>query len=142
MTRLILSAKLFVFNENNEVLVLRRSETHPTNPHCTDMPGGIIESHEYELAAALRELREETSLSVDEKLCELFFATTVQLPNGNSLSMLMYKIHLNSTPEVTISWEHESYEWCSIDDLLSREDLDQPERSGVEYAMKHDLFAV
>lgn len=137
---MILSAKLFVFNEKEEVLVLRRSKTHPTNPHCTDLPGGLIESHEYEVAAALRELQEETALTADENTCELFYATTVPLPSGNSLTMLMYKIHFDNTPDVTISWEHESYEWCSIAELLDRQDLDQPERTGVEYALKQGLF--
>jgi len=142
MSRVILSTKIFVFNEKDEILVLRRSETHPHKPHHTDLPGGIIEPNEHEQTAALRELKEETGLEVDEKLANIFYADTSMFPSGNSLTMLMYHIRLDHTPDVTISWEHESYEWCSSDKLLAREDLEEPERRGLEYALANDLLGL
>lgn len=142
MGQIVLGAKVFVFNEKDEILVLRRSETHPTKPHCTDLPGGLMEPNEHELPAALRELREETGLVVDEELVNIFYASTHPLPNGNSLTMLMYNVHLDHTPEVTVSWEHESYEWCSIDDLLARDDFEQPEKHGLKYALEHEILGV
>lgn len=141
MVKSILSTKVVIFNEKDEVLVLRRSETHPRKPHHTDLPGGLIEPGEYELLSAAREVKEETGITVDANNCILYFADTHILPSGNSLTMLVYYARFDHTPSVTISWEHESYEWCSIQSLLDREDLDQPERKSIEHALKYELFS-
>ncbi len=140
MTDTLLSAKTLIFNEEGKVLVLRRSASHPRKPHHTDLPGGLIEQGEYELIGMAREVNEESGISLDANMCRLYYACTWMTPRGRSLTMLMYHAHLDHTPEVTISWEHESYQWVSIDELLAREDLEEAERQSIEYAIKNNLF--
>lgn len=142
MVHALLSAKVIIFNEKNEVLVLRRSETHPNKPHCTDLPGGLIEKGEFELLGAVRETHEETGILLDANQCDLFFADTSKPHPKIALTMLLYYVKLDTTPEVAISWEHESYEWAFLDDILARDDLENPERRSIEFAMKHDLFVL
>lgn len=140
MTEALISAKTLIFNDEGKVLVLRRSETHPRKPHHTDLPGGLIEQGEYELIGMAREVHEETGITLDANACKLYYACTWITPGGRSLSMLLYRVQLDHTPDVTISWEHESYEWLSLDELLAREDLEGAERKSIEYAIKNDLF--
>lgn len=140
MVKSILSTKVVIFNEKGEVLALRRSETHPRKPHHTDLPGGLIEPGEYELLAAAREVQEETGITVDANNCILFFGDTHVLPSGNSLTMMLYYVRFDHTPEVVISWEHESYEWCEVQELLTRDDLEQPERNAIQYGIRLELF--
>ena len=135
-------AKLVVLNEKSEVLALRRSDTHPRKPHWTDLPGGIVEVGEPELAAVVRELVEETGIVIDIETCTLFYGRTHMLPSGRSFTKLVYKVHLDHTPDVKLSYEHESYEWCTIDDLMAREDLEGGERHAIEYALEHNLLSV
>lgn len=135
-------AKLLVFNESGDVLVLRRSDTHPRKPHWTDLPGGIVDRGEPEVTAVVRELQEETGITIDPQGCILFYSHTHMLPSGRSFTKLVYLVHLDHTPDVTLSYEHESYEWCSVDTLMAREDLERGEKHAIEYALANNLFDV
>ena len=39
-------AKVLIKDKENNILILRRSITHPNNPHHFDLPGGEIEENE------------------------------------------------------------------------------------------------
>ena len=133
-------AKLVVLNQDAEVLVLRRSGTHPRKPHRTDLPGGIVERGEPGLTAIVRELQEETGIVADPNNFILFHAHTHVLDSGRSFTKLVYFVQLDHTPEVVLSFEHESYEWCSIESLMAREDLERGERYAIQYALDNNLF--
>lgn len=142
MVRSLLSAKVVILNEHDNVLVLKRSETHPQKPHETDLPGGIIEKGEFELLGAAREVHEETGIILESDQCELFYADTSMPHPGVALTMLLYYVKFDSTPDVNISWEHESFDWVSIEQLLGCEDLEHPERRAIEFAVQNDLFSI
>lgn len=55
-------ADAIVLNENNEVLLLKRSSTDTFYPDCWCLPGGKIENNESPSEAVVRELEEETNL--------------------------------------------------------------------------------
>lgn len=135
-------AKIAVFDKGGRILVLRRSDTHPTMADRSDMPGGLVDSGESERHAAVRELHEETGIVANPDDCTLFYTdTSVFTPEDTSFSRLFYMVHFDSIPEVTISWEHKSYEWCTIDQLLERDDFLYFYRDGIEYGTKYNLFA-
>ena len=134
-------AKIAVFDKDGRILVLRRSDTHPTMADRSDMPGGLVDPGESEREAVVRELQEEAGLAVDPDSCTLFYADTGFFePENTSFSRLFYMIHLDVNPEITISWEHKSYEWCTIEQLLEREDFLYFYRDGIEYGIKYGLF--
>jgi 8-oxo-dGTP pyrophosphatase MutT (NUDIX family) len=114
MTHRTSVAKTIIINDKGDVLVLRRSEwpEHPERSHQPDFPGGMVEDGEYELAAAVREAEEESGLKLDPKKLELVYAGTRMYEDDEaSVVRLLYIARLDTTPEIKISWEHESYEW-------------------------------
>ena len=58
------AAKIVIYNENDEVLILKRAAHMKWNPNKWDLPGGLIKEKESAKQAVKREVEEETGLSV------------------------------------------------------------------------------
>lgn len=115
-------AKTVLRNEKNEVLVLRRSPWpgQPERDHQPDFPGGRVESGETEREAAAREMKEEAGIEVREQDLRLLYTRTRFFEDkGESVSHFLYTAQLPSTPEVTISFEHEAFEWVPFEKVVS-----------------------
>jgi 8-oxo-dGTP pyrophosphatase MutT (NUDIX family) len=125
------SAKLLLFDATGKVLVLRRSDTHPTAPLAPDLPGGMIEDDETYEAGIVRELIEETRLSIS---IDRF---TVVHKAGSRFSIMQRKLYVaridDNEPEIQLSWEHDSYEWIPIESLKS---LERPVQKQVNKVLK------
>lgn len=106
-------AKVLIFDADNNLLVLRRSLTHPHWPHGIDFPGGDTEPSERVEEASIREVFEETGLYVEEKdLKEVFQRVK------NARQQLVFAVSLDALkPSVTLSWEHDKYFWVKPADL-------------------------
>lgn len=135
--------RIIIVRPDGDILVLRRSETHPTKPFRTDLPGGLIEKGEPEVTAAVRELAEETGIKVEPNDLELFFADSFIHPfSQKSYTVLYYKVTLDKEPKIMLSFEHDKYEWCSPRAFLGHDDLESIQRKAVEYGMTHNLFKI
>lgn len=113
-------AKALIINKNGEVLILTIGEykSKPENSHKPDLPGGLVDPGEYEREAVVREILEETGIKVEEASAMLVYSKTQFYSDENkSVSKHLYVFPIDHVPAVTISWEHESYRWVSIDDL-------------------------
>ena len=113
------SVKVIVYNEERLLLALRRSGTDPARPYTWDMPGGIIDEGEDAEAAARRETREEAGIEVGAlRLLE----TARKFSLRRAIEALQ---HFYSAPalttEVTLSYEHDLYEWLSREAFASLE---------------------
>jgi len=88
-----------------------------------DFPKGNIEENEDELSAALRELKEESGI---EKIRILpGFRKVLNYYYKRSDGALVSKTLILFLGEaldknVSVSWEHESFEWLSLSEALSR----------------------
>jgi len=108
------SAKIIVLDKANNILILRRSETHPYWPKHYDFPGGIIEKDEAPEVGVERELIEETGLKSEnisliyEKKHLLGFHRYIYLAKLNEIK-----------PEIEISWEHDQAIWMTKNALLN-----------------------
>jgi 8-oxo-dGTP diphosphatase len=112
----LLGVKLILVNENNEILLLKRS-AKSSNAHSWDFPGGAVDSGETFENAVERELYEETTLS----LANIQPLGSVHILEGEDEAMIMgYSAKALST-DVALSWEHESYRWVSVDEIESIE---------------------
>lgn len=111
----LLGVKAAIINNKNEVLLLQRSEKS-SRPGGWDLPGGSVDANESPEQATIRETFEETGI-------EITAAKTVAsglIPAEDPIVILGFGATVED-PEVTLSWEHQSYEWVPVDELSETE---------------------
>lgn len=111
-------AKTLLFDNNDRVLILYRSHTHPRYAHHADFPGGEVEAGESSIQAISREIKEETGLVV---LPEHIKEAHVERVNDELIHVICETQLGVSDPTIELSWEHEGFEWMSVDDLKKSE---------------------
>ena len=111
----ILTNMVMVTDTSGRVLVQRRSDTNW--PGCV-FPGGHVEPGESFVASAVREVREETGLTVDKlRLCGI--KQWVHKRGDYRYIVLLYKTNCFSG-ELTSSDEGEVF-WCTMEELQQLE---------------------
>lgn len=94
--------------KDNKLLLLLRGSTAPYNPDKYCLPGGMVDSNESLLDCAIRELYEETGVSLNkDQLNEL----VIKYPSGYKKTIYVYKDDSFNQP-INISWEHSKYTWA------------------------------
>jgi 8-oxo-dGTP pyrophosphatase MutT (NUDIX family) len=109
-------AKLLVIDQKNNVLLLRRGTTHPHFPGHYDLPGGEVDGNEAPHDAVVRELKEETGLVIDRSLVNHRFSKQYA-----TVEHILYEVSLPadvSAQDITLSWEHQAYEWRPLNAVL------------------------
>lgn len=94
---------------NQRLLLLQRSAHEKQSPHIWEVPGGKMEWGEEPQQTLVREVMEETSLSVEVK--NLLYANTFIGAENRHLLVLVYFCHAFSG-NVTLSKEHQNYIWA------------------------------
>lgn len=108
-------AKALVRNSKGLYLVLYRGNTHPLFPGHIDFPGGEVEPKETPEAAVMREIQEETGLSVNSNKLKKLFAKQYR----QTTHMLFEAKLTEPDAKVALSWEHKSYRWITLEELKS-----------------------
>jgi 8-oxo-dGTP diphosphatase len=104
--------KTIVTNPQGEVLLLRRSSTHPTRAHAWDIPGGIWDGPQESFEQTIiREVREETGLSINN--CRLLMALPVVLDDAKTALALGFAC-MSLPGDITLSYEHDEYVWTAL----------------------------
>lgn len=107
-------AKVLITDFDGKLLLLYRGMTHPNFPGHLDLPGGEIEDGEKWIDAVAREIGEETAIQTDSTLLEKVLEK--QYPD---VIHVLYTTTLPLNPhEISLSWEHTSYEWLTKETLL------------------------
>lgn len=136
-------AKVLVLNEKSQVLILTTGDykEHPEKAHKPDLPGGLVEPGEAELTAALRETAEEAGIEIEPQDASLYYSETKFYPDEDkSVTKLMYLARLALTPAVTLSWEHEAYEWAEFNTILQTHEFRPFYREAIEYIQNNQLI--
>lgn len=113
MKPFVLSVKALIHDEKGRYLVIRRSKASKYNAGQWDFPGGKIDAGETFDVALLREVAEETRLSVC--LEKVLGAGESELPDRKVAYIFMRARILNG--DVRISEEHEAFEWITPEAL-------------------------
>lgn len=113
MTKIV--AKALVRSSEGLCLVLHRGNTHPRFPGHIDFPGGEVEPKETLEAAVMREIQEETGLSVNPNKLKKLFAKQYR----QTTHMLFEAKLAEPDAKIALSWEHKSYRWITPEELKS-----------------------
>ena len=120
-------AKTAVFNDDGKVLVMRRYANDPHRPGGADIPGGKIDEGEAIVDGALREMYEEAGLTVLPLGLQLVFATTktgynTEYNTDINFVWLGFVAKMPKGQRVKLSFEHDKYEWLTIDEVIAGSD--------------------
>jgi 8-oxo-dGTP diphosphatase len=135
------SAKILIRDKpSGKYLVLQSSqwEENPLRSHQPDLPGGLVEDGETALEGLAREVREEIGITLPF-VPELAYAFSYA-SDQKSTTFLLYFIELETIPEITLSWEHESYSWMT-DQELKDMDIREPYPTIFTYLEKIEILA-
>lgn len=111
-------AKTLVYDLDNNILILRRSLTHPNNPHHSDLPGGEVDGKENDTTAVIREIKEETGLIVSDSSVKLVYEKKI----SEDVKHIVYVAKIDmKEPIVKVSWEHDAYTWKKVEVIKAEE---------------------
>lgn len=121
---------------DSSVLMLKRSAEKKVFPNCLAFPGGHIEQGEDPMAAALREAREETGLSVDSRDIQLkFIAMHEHIDRQETYMVFGFLAVLKNKPSDIRSNDEGTLLWVDKKTLLTSSDVFPP----VQYYCDHIL---
>lgn len=105
---------LLFIPESKKFLLIQRSDFVPLPLHWA-LPGGSVEKNEDPVAAAKRELYEETGYEINTPL-HLLYTNETHAPR---FKFFNYVSLIPKTFEPTLNWESSKYAWHTIDDMPS-----------------------
>jgi 8-oxo-dGTP diphosphatase len=112
-----LSSKALVFDPQGRCLLLRRSPACRNNAGLWELPGGKLEAGERPDEGLVREIQEETGLSVT--VAKVAGAAESELPD-RKVAYLFFEALANEE-NVRLSDEHDAYEWVTPGRLADKE---------------------
>lgn len=115
----IISVYAVLRNEKSEILLLRRSENSHSNPGKWDLPGGKLNRREPLEEAAVREVWEETGISIVPG--DIAGYVTFELPDKKVIAIIYDGGYVIA--DVKLSYEHLEYSWISLDAILEMDTL-------------------
>lgn len=120
---------VFYIEKNNEIKYLLLKH----KPASWDFPKGLVEKGESLEDAAIRECQEETGIKITELMpgfketIKFFFRVKYeyQVKRGfkmgqTVLKFVTYFLARAKTKDVKVSFEHESYEWLTFEEITKR----------------------
>lgn len=113
LSKPLIGAAIILLNRNNKTLLLKKNY----GDFKWSTPGGHIDPGETDWEAAVRELKEETSIELDNieyKVIDSWISRR---------TAHIYVVRIDMTPHVKLSEEHSGYRWTPIYDVLDRPDL-------------------
>ena len=113
-------AKALLINSKNEALILTLSE-HTEKPEKSfkpDLPGGLVDPGENEHEAVIREVAEETGISIQNDEMKMVYSRTEFFKDENkSITKHLFIVNVTGVADVKLSWEHSDYSWIPLSSL-------------------------
>ena len=136
-----LTIKAVVFNQDNEILLLKRDSNSKFSAGKYDLPGGHIEENESLKDSVLREIKEETGLkTVFGEIIDV-----VEFPENSQMfkdeKRGIRAICYSDSKEVELSVEHEEYLWLptkkALEKLSTKDGFENEKRETIIKAQKY-----
>lgn len=124
----LVGQKALIINNQSQILILQRSEKSGAGGKWS-LPGGGLDYGENSEEGIIREIREETNLTITN-LKPLKICTYVH--KDDFIVIIGYVCQATSNA-VKLNWEHDSYKWVSKEGALQLE-LAEDARRLIEYA--------
>jgi 8-oxo-dGTP diphosphatase len=104
----------------DRVLALRRAASNRAGPGLWETISGRVEHGEEPLAAVIREISEESGLTVEVEPRP--FASYAAQRRGRPMIVIAFRARYLAG-EVVISDEHDAFAWCSAEEFAQRSTL-------------------
>ena len=121
MINVRLLAKIYIINQEGNLLLLMRSTKVAHRPSGWDLPGGNVEAGEDPNIAVLRELNEEAGIYLVDSSKIIYVAS--QNDPQHTITLL-YQAFVYD-PEIKLSHEHQQYIWINPSEITK---YDIPEK--------------
>lgn len=112
-----LAVRAIIIDDDDKILILKRSVDSKTNPGKWELPGGKVDQGEPFDQALIREVEEETGLTIT--LDTVVGASQQNLPLIRAVHIIMSGKIVGG--ELKISSEHEGYAWEFFENLKDYE---------------------
>lgn len=116
MSIFYIAVHTLVINDENKILVTRRSLKNDYMPHFWDIPGGTVEIGETVEEALIRELKEETSLKIKPLQPIYAYTNLSQLPNRQTVQIVYTSKYEGGSIKLN-PLEHDDYEWVDYSEI-------------------------
>lgn len=111
------TVSVFMLDLKNKVLFLRRGETKSEGGKF-GTPGGKKENNETSLQTAVREVFEETGITIRENELKPFNKVFVKYPDHDFIfEMFEYRLGKSNDVQISLS-EHSEFAWATLDEAL------------------------
>jgi 8-oxo-dGTP diphosphatase len=106
-----------VRNDQEKILILRRSKENDVLPLKWDIPGGKVEDGESLTDALNREIREESGVEINAS--NVFYLTeNVESSTNKHFIKLVFIVSADKNDEIKLNpEEHDEYKWISPDEI-------------------------
>lgn len=114
--------KTVIKHTDGTYLILRRSNTDSHKPLAWDLPGGMLDDNETLESGALREVVEEvgSKLALSTLIPRYTYCTVTEINGRKRNYMKIVYVTIASSKEVTLSYEHDIYEWVGQAEFIKR----------------------
>lgn len=110
------AAKLVIVAGEDEYLLLHRND-HPIFGNDPDIPGGTLEDGESVQETMIREVQEEIGVTMSPDQVRQLYAGRDYSKDGTNYVLFIAK--LSDKPIITLSDEHDSYNWVKRENFLA-----------------------
>ena len=117
MDKFNVAVKAFIVNENDELLLVKRSDDDLHKPGVWEVPGGRLESGEDPFEGLKREVSEETGLEINIRNPLRIHHFTRE--DGGKITMITFYCRTRGR-DVRLSNEHTDHIWIDIDGAYSK----------------------
>ncbi len=105
-----------IINSEGKFLIIQRASDNDVYPSLWDIPGGTLETGEDPKEGAIREIKEETGLTVSD--LKLFtYTSNIDKEKGIQFIRLIFKATYDSGDVKLNPREHQDYGWINISDI-------------------------